>query len=118
MTKICVVGLIGNPCLLASEKGDQLANELKRVLQARQFVEVDFSGYEFLSSAFLNHAFGRVTVDLSLDTRTFNELIKIKGLDEDDMDEVQLAVANAQTRRTLLNNGVNPDEYYATHLPA
>jgi hypothetical protein len=118
MNTIRVVDFLGTPCLLASEKGTILASELKRLLQQYKEVTVDFTGYEFLSSAFLNRAFGQLSIDLNLDPGRFHERVHILGLQEDDLDEVRLSIDNADTRRLLISKGENPDHYFSSRLPA
>lgn len=119
MKTLKVVNLWGNPCLLAPEKGDQLLAEIKNSfgLLSRS-VEVDFSGYEFLSSAFLNRAFGQLCIDEKWTREKFHEKVKIKGLEEDDKEELELAIDNAAARLSLLKQGINPEEYFAARLSA
>ena len=118
MIKLKVVDVINNPCLLAPEKGKIIADLIKASLEKHDFLVVDFTGYEFLSSAFMNHALGQICIDLDLDKNTFQEKIKIEGLQDDDIDDVTLAIDNAQLRRRLHKKGVSPEEYYSTRLPA
>jgi len=117
MRTVGVIAFLGTPCLLAPEKGSKLASEIKRQLQAEHSVRVDFDGYEFLSSAFLNHAFGQICIDQNMETSVFHESILIVNMTEDDMEELELALDNAQTRRVLINRGHNPDQYYSSRLP-
>lgn len=118
MKKLQVVAFLGTPCLLVSEKGDVLAAEVRHQLDSNGQVNVDFGGYEFLSSAFLNHAFGQLCIDMNLDVPLFHNRIRVSGLQEDDAEELELALDNAQTRRTLLMKGTNPDQFFSSRLPA
>lgn len=118
MKTIKVVEVVGNPCLLAPDKGTQLASEIQKSLRRNSKVGVDFAGYEFLSSSFLNQAFGQLCLDLDWDTKAFFRKVKVIGLQEDDLEELKLAVDNAQTRRTLVKKGISPQEYFAARLPA
>jgi hypothetical protein len=118
MKTIKVVEVVGNPCLLAPDKGALLASEIQRALRRSPKVHVDFSGYEFLSSSFLNQAFGQLCLDLDWDTKAFFRKVKITGLQEDDLDELELAIDNAQTRRALVKKGITPQEYFSARLPA
>lgn len=97
--------------------GRPLASEIKKHLQSQHRVNVDFGGYEFLSSAFLNHAFGQICIDLNWDAETFRQHISIANMDEDNLEELQLAIDNAQTRRVLILRGMSPDKYYSSRLP-
>lgn len=118
MKTIKVTEVVRNPCLLAPDKGAQLASEIRKALRRSPKVEVDFSGYEFLSSSFLNQAFGQLCLDLDWDAKAFFRKLKITGLQEDDLDELELAIDNAQTRRTLVKKGISPQQYFSTRLPA
>lgn len=118
MKNIIVVRLLETPCLLAPEKGKLLADEIRKALASSKSVSVDFADYEFLSSAFLNHAFGQLCIDLDWHADVFHQKVQIVGLDEDDADELELAIDNAQTRRSLIKRGINPKEYYASLIPA
>lgn len=117
MNTIRVVELLGTPCLLAPERGIQLAAEIKKSIGFLSRVEVDFTGYEFMSSAFLNNSFGQICLDEGWDSEKLHKKVKIKGLDEDDLDEFALAIDNAQSRRVLLRQGIN-SEQYLSRLPA
>ena len=118
MKTLKVVDLLETPCLLAPEKGVTLLSIIVKALKSSPGITVDFDGYEFLSSAFLNHVFGQICIDEGWNVEKFHKTIKIKGLDEDDVDEVELAIDNAQTRRSLLKQGINPEQYYSSRLPA
>ena len=118
MKTIGVVNFLETPCLLAPEKGTLLADEIKRLIKSARNVSVDFTDYEFLSSAFLNHAFGQLCIDLDWDAATFNKKINVVALDEDDVDELTLAIDNAQTRRSLMKRGIKPEDYYSARIPA
>jgi hypothetical protein len=118
MRNIIVVKLLETPCLLALEKGKLLEGEIRKALASAKSVSVDFTDYEFLSSAFLNHAFGQLCIDLDWDVDMFRHKVRIVGLDEDDAGELALAIDNAQTRRSLIKRGINPKEYYASLIPA
>lgn len=112
-----VVDFLGTPQLIAHENGTALASEIKKQLQTQHRVNVDFGGYEFLSSAFLNHSFGQICIDLNWDAETFRQHISITNMDEDNLEELQLAIDNAQTRRVLILRGMSPDQYYSSRLP-
>jgi hypothetical protein len=118
MMTIKVIDIIGNPCLLAPEKGDMIASAIQGALKEAKFVRVDFTGYKFISSAFLNHAFGQLCIDLSWTPEAFSKNIEIVGLDEDDAEEVLLAIDNAQIRIQLLSKGIKPEQYFARHVTA
>ncbi len=119
MKSIKVVDLLGTPCLLAPELGQSLAARIKDSLGLfSSSVKVDFEGYQFLSSAFLNHAFGQICIDEDWDTPKFEKKVSVVGLQEDDLDEMRLAVDNAQARRNMIRQGISPETYYSAHLGA
>ena len=119
MNTIKVTKLFDNPVLLAPEKGEELCNKIKAALKKFDTVKVDFSGYEFLSSAFLNRAFGQLCIDLDMSAEKFERKVKILNLSEDDTEDLALAIDNAQFRRKLIKQGVKDiGEYFASRLPA
>ena len=119
MNTIKVIKLFDNPVLLAPEKGEELCKKIKAGLKKFDTVKVDFSGYEFLSSAFLNRAFGQLCIDLDLGAEAFDKKVKILNMTEDDTDDLALAIDNAQFRRKLIKQGVTDiGEYFASRLPA
>ena len=119
MNTIRVTKLFDNPVLLAPEKGEELCKKIKAGLRRFDVVKVDFFGYEFLSSAFLNRTFGQLCIDLDLSAEEFKEKVKILNLSEDDSDDLALAIDNAQFRRKLIKQGVTDiGEYFASRLPA
>ncbi len=118
MNTIKVTKLLDNPVLIAHEKGEELCRKIKAGIERFGNVKVEFSGYEFLSSAFLNKAFGQLCIDLDLSAREFAEKVEITNLSEDDLDDLALAIDNAQFRRKLINQGVkNLREYFASRIP-
>ena len=118
MKPINVVELVGNPCLLAPDKGTSLLQSINDGLKKTNSVVVDFTGYEFLSSTFLNHSFGQLCIDNDWDETTFKAKVLIKGLEEDDLDDVALTIHNAQVRRSLIRKNISPADYYSQRLPA
>lgn len=111
-----VVEIVNNPVLLASDKGDKLYRHIKKALGAKPFKEItlDFEGYKFLSSTFLNHAFGQLCIDLKISEKQFFNKIKFVKLDEDDLEEVTLSVLNAQLRRGIIRKGHDEKKFYAS----
>jgi hypothetical protein len=118
MNTISVVGLIGTPCLLAHEKGEQLRYELEKHLQLSGTVVVDFTGYEFISSTFLNHSFGQLCIDSKWGRKEFLAHIKIMGISDDDTEEVDLAISNAEMRMSMMGKNIFPEDYLSSTLPA
>ena len=111
-----VVEILNSPVLLASEKGDKLYMHIKKALGEKPFKEItlDFDGAKFLSSTFLNHAFGQLCIDLKISEKQFFSKINFINLDEDDLDEVKLCVLNAQMRREIIKKGHDDKKIYAS----
>ena len=115
MKTIKIVEILGTPVLLAPDKGERVRKEIERV---NEEVIVDFEGYQFVSSTFLNHAFGQLCIDKGWTADVFSKRVKIQNLQEDDVDELSLAIDNAAMRLTMIRNGIDPKAFFATHLPA
>jgi hypothetical protein len=56
-------------------------------------------------------------IDEEWDVEKFHRTIKITGLDEDDKDELSVALDNAQTRLRMLKKGIKPEELFE-RIPA
>lgn len=118
MKTIKVVSLVGNPCLLSPDKGTILLKAINEVVKNENSVVTDFTGYEFLSSTFLNHSFGQLCIDNDWDDAILKKKVIITGMEEDDLDEVALTIHNAQVRRNLLHQNISPEQYYSERIPA
>ncbi len=119
MKSIHVVDFLENPVLLAGELGDRLEEKIKQTLNGGHGVEVDFAGYKFISSTFFNRAFGQLCLDMDWSADKFKKNVKVAKLEEDDYDDVELALNNAQLRRKLKKSGVTDmKEYFESRLPA
>jgi len=118
MKKITIVDLIQSPVLLSPEKGQILLKELKSQLEKSKKINLDFSGFKFFSSSFLNNSFGQLCLDLNISEKDFFNKISFSGLSEDDIDEINLTIHNAQVRRKLKKEDVNVDKFYKKLIPA
>lgn len=119
MKTICVVEFLENPVLLAGELGDRLEEKMKETLKGARSVQIDFTGYRLVSSAFFNRAFGQLCLDMDWSGDKFKKTIKVAGLQEDDVDDLELAIYNAQLRRKLKKKGVKDmKEYFDSRIPA
>jgi hypothetical protein len=117
MKTIKVIELLGSASLLAPEKGTHLRTALGDLLKAGENqITVDFAGYEYLSSTFLNHSIGQLCMDFEMDVEEFRNRITLKGLNDDDIGDANLALQNANIRRKLLAKQIDVQDYYATHL--
>lgn len=118
MKKIKIIDLVESPVLLSPDKGLILLNEIKSQLNKSKKVVIDFAGYKFFSSSFLNNSFGQLCMDMNMTEKDFFNKISFSGLNEDEIDEIKLSVHNAQTRRKLLKENVNIDDFYKNLMPA
>lgn len=118
MKKIKIIDLVESPVLLSPDKGQILLNEVKKYIKKSEKVTIDFTGYKFFSSSFLNNSFGQLCMDMNMSEKEFFNTFSFSGLSEDDLDEIKLSVHNAQTRRKLLKENVNVDEFYKNLMPA
>lgn len=119
MKTIRVVEFLDNPVLLAGELGERLEEKIMETLKRARGVEADFSGYKFISSAFLNRAFGQLCLDMDWSADKFKKNVKVLALEDDDTDDLELALYNAQLRRKLKKNGVKDMKgYFESRIPA
>src|SRR5690349_3104989 len=102
MRTVQVIALLnGDPVLLAPDKGTRVKDEVKAQLEAGNKVVLDFTGYKFISSTFLNHLFGQLILEMSMSAEALREKVEILGLSEDDREDVELTLYNAQQRQDL-----------------
>jgi hypothetical protein len=109
------VNLLGTPFLITPGEAEQVRREIEK---STDRVVVDFDGYQFLSSTFLNHAFGQLCINNGWSAETFYDAVKVEDLQEDDIDKFQLTIENAEMRLGMIRKGIDLVEFFATHLPA
>lgn len=110
--KIKIVELIGNPVLLSPDKAEVLFYTLMTYTFDKNKIVVDFDGYKFLSSTFLNNSFGKIILDLGLNKENYNKKITVKNIRKDDMVDYNLALDNAFTKSKWLSKGIDPQKFY------
>ena len=113
MKTIKVVELLGTASFMSYEKGSKLLEIVLEELERNNVVEIDFTGYSYISTSFINNSFGELALRNGWDFKEFEKHIKLVALDEDDTDDVKLAIINANNRSLLINNGINPESFYA-----
>jgi STAS-like domain of unknown function (DUF4325) len=116
MKKISVVEILGTPILLSTDKGKSLFYIIIDELKHQKNVILDFSGYEYISTTFLNNSIGDLIVTNNWNVETFNQHITIVGLPEDDLDDLYLAISNARYRKDLMDKGLNPKDIYEKYM--
>lgn len=97
---------------MTPEQGAELRSQIAELLHAGgDVVVVDFDGYRYLSSMFINQAFGRLAVDENLDQAEFFRRLELLNLSDDDLDKVKLSLVNAMNRRRLMQRGDASDGF-------
>ena len=114
MKKISVVDFLGTTALLSAEKGYALFEEIVELLKVNSKLVLDFSGYEYISSTFLNRSFGKLSVEKNWDAEELKQHIIIKNLNEDDMEDIELSIFNAKERAKLLDKGIDLHNHYSS----
>ena len=114
MKVISVVKLLGTTALLSAEKGLELLDNMMQALLNTNQLTIDFCGYECISSTFLNRSFGRLCVEMKWDLNEIKEKLELLNLNEDDREDLELAVLNAIERSELLKNGVDLNSHYSS----
>lgn len=103
--------------LLSPDKGKVLKEEIDRLLLDNDQVVLDFQGYEYISSSFLNESFGKLIIENKWSLKDFKERITWKNISEDDETDFLIALNNAETRLNLIINNIDPEKFYRTNLP-
>lgn len=114
MKKIVVIELLKSPILLSEEKGKELLKALKKSFDKLGDCQIDFQGYKFLSSAFLNSSFGQLCIDENISIGDFNKKFEVINLDDNGKDDLELCLSNAQLRKKFIDKGCNEEDFYST----
>jgi hypothetical protein len=115
MKKISVIEALTTSVLLSTDKGKSLFYLIVEELKKHDRITLDFSGYEYISTTFLNNSFGDLIVTYNWDFEILKKHIDIIGLSEDDIDELKLSVNNAKFKKNLIDKGLNPEEIYSNY---
>lgn len=116
MRTINVVDMLRTTALLTSEKGIELYNEILNCLNTGQNerLRLDFKDYEYISSTFLNRSFGKLCVIKNWNFEEMKKNLIILNLSEDDMEDVELAILNANEREKLISKGIDLSQHYSS----
>jgi hypothetical protein len=117
MSKIKVCEFLNTSHLLSPDRGKVLKEEIERLLLDNEQVNLDFRGYEYISSSFLNESFGKLIIEKEWTLENFQEKITWKNISEDDETDFLIALNNAETRLNLIKNNIDPEKFYRTNLP-
>jgi hypothetical protein len=114
---IKISDIIAGDALLSIQKGELLYSELEKGLALSSDVAVDFTGFAYLSSSFLNASVGKLVLEHGWSEEDFDRHIRVSGLDEADESRFRLTVANAVNRITLRRKNIDTKEFYARLIP-
>ena len=92
--KVSVISVVGNPICVASRDGDRLYDRIAEAFAAGYHVNLSFCNVTLLTSAFLNHAIGRLYGKFTaeeIETR-----LSYTDIEPDDKDMVDAVVDNAK----------------------
>lgn len=117
MAKINVCEFLKTNNLLALEKGEELRHKILNLLQNNKEIILDFEGYDYISSSFLNESIGKLIVDQELSVGELMSRVKLENISEDDEIDFQIAIENAKTRLHLIKSNIDPEEFYRANLP-
>ncbi len=117
MAKINVCEFLKTNNLLAPDKGKELRHKILSLLKDNKETTLNFDSYNYISSAFLNESIGKLIVDQKLSVDELTSRVKWENISEDDETDFLIAIENAKTRLHLIENNIDPEEFYRTNLP-
>jgi hypothetical protein len=92
--KIKVADVIGSNLGVSSEDGRAVFEKIRIALNARQSVELDFTGIDLVISAFLNASVGKLVENLSIEE--IHQRIKFTGMADGDPELLEKVLENAR----------------------
>lgn len=104
MHTINVAESLVTPCFLAAEMGEMLFQLIQQELALHEEIEIDFSGYNYVSETFLYHSLGKVCLVNKLDDAAFTRKIRITNLEEDDREELDEVLDNVRIQLSIQNS--------------
>ncbi len=111
MTRLTVCDFLQSTHLLAPEMADRLRAEITTHMAEGQ-ITLDFINYDYISSSFLNSLLGKLIIEQQWSLEDLLEHIQWENVVEDDEPDFLIAIDNALTKRRLIDNDVDPDEFY------
>ena len=118
MLSIKVCDFLKTSHLLSPDNGKKLRENVVEGLSTNDSVELDFQGYEYISSSFLNEILGKLLIDNQWSIGEIKQQVKWINISEDDETDFSIALENAETRLKLIKKNINPEEFYRKQLPA
>jgi len=101
--EIKVRDIINSDTALAPSTGDPVHNVIKDALMSKHVVELDFSGIEVMTTAFLNAAIGKLYSEF--DSAYLNSYLKIGSIATTDLTLLLKVI------KTAKNYFANPDSF-------
>ena len=117
MSIIKVCEILKTRSLLSPDKGKELYDHISEQLEQHAAVTLDFQHCDYISSSFLNESIGRQLIDRRWTAEMLRERIRWHHVPDDDDTDILIAVENAETKLHLINNRIDPDEFYQRHVP-
>ena len=118
MSKIKVCDYLENSHLLSPDKGKELRKKVLDLLNRSESIILDFDGYEYISSSFVNEVLGKVLIEKKWTGEELKRRVKWENLSEDDETDFLISIENAETKLQLIQNNIDPDEFYRANIPA
>lgn len=107
-----------NTNLLSPDLGQKLRKKIVTKNNNRNKIILDFAGYDYMSSSFLNQALGYILINKKWSIREFKKNIKWINVNKDDKLDFDLALENARNKLRLIQNNIDPEKFFREHLPA
>jgi len=118
MKTIKVCDLLGTENLLSPNKGKVLKEEILRILSLQETVVLDFTGYKYIASSFINESIGNLCIQNHWSKKTLLKKVNWINLSEDDEIDILIAIENAQTKIYLIKEKIPQDKFYQENLHA
>ena len=85
---------INNSLAVSSDDGDELFHKINSLIQKKQVVELDFSGIDVMTSAFLNAAIGQLYNSFTSDQ--LNKQLKLVRVVKEDISLIKKVIERAK----------------------
>jgi hypothetical protein len=101
MHTINVAETLVTPCFLAAEMGEMLFQLIQQELTMHNEIEIDFSGYHYVSETFLYHSLGKVCLVNKFDEAAFKRKIHVTNFEVDDWEELEEVLDNVRIQLSV-----------------
>lgn len=110
--KIKISVLIGSRLCISAQDGQRVYDKIAESIKAGKQVTVSFENIKMLVSLFLNVAIGQLYG--TFEEETIREQLKVKGLEQDDLELLKMVVDNAKkyySNRNSYDKAWEEEEY-------